>query len=132
MLKVTFMETGSHLEPLTQSPEEWIGVRVLLAMRTAQRLIVESSTATLLLRSDLANLFLLEELTHQETEGAIALCRCDADYVEVSLRGTWITSDVTNLAEAEGVFVTLLTPDLESLLMELWQISQVCPSSLWR
>ncbi|MBW4660599.1 MAG: hypothetical protein KME15_18155 [Drouetiella hepatica Uher 2000/2452] len=132
MLKVTFMETGSLLEPLTQSPEEWIGVRVLLAMRTAQRLIVESSTATLLLRSDLANLFLLEELTHQETEGAIALCRCDADYVEVSLRGTWITSDVTNLAEAEGVFVTLLTPDLESLLVELWQISQVCPSSLWR
>lgn len=132
MLKVTFMETGSHLEPLTQSPEEWIGVRVLLAMRTAQRLIVESSTATLLLRSDLANLFLLEELTHQETEGAIALCRCDADYVEVSLQGTWITSDVTNLAETEGVFVTLLTPDLESLLVELWQISQVCPSSLWR
>ncbi len=131
MLKVTFMETGSHLEPLTQSSEEWIGVRVLLAMRTAQRLVVESSTATLLLRSDLANLALLEELTHQEIEGTIALCRCDTDYVEVSLRGTWITSDLA-LAEAEGVFVTLLNPGLESLLLELWQISQVCPSSLWR
>jgi hypothetical protein len=132
MLKVTFMETGSHLEPLTQSPEEWIGVRVLLAMRAAQRLVVESSTATLLLRSDLANLPLLEELMHQEAEGAIALCRCDADYVEVSLRGAWITSGLANPTEIEGVFVTLLTPCLEALLLELWQISQVCPSSIWR
>jgi len=126
------METGSYLEPLTQSPEEWIAVRVLLAMRAAQRLVVESSTATLLLRSDLANLALLEELMHQETAGAIALCRCDADHVEVSLRGTWITSDLPPLTETEGVFVTLFNPSLEALLLELWQISQVCPSSLWR
>ncbi|MBI4781490.1 MAG: hypothetical protein HY785_09190 [Oscillatoriophycideae cyanobacterium NC_groundwater_1537_Pr4_S-0.65um_50_18] len=132
MLKVTFMETGSHLEPLPQSPEEWIGVRVLLAMRTAQRLVVESSTATVLLRSDLADLALLEEMMKDEASGAIALCRCDTDYVEVSLRGTWITSDLANPRETEGVFVTLLSPCLEALVLKLWQISQVCPSSLWR
>jgi hypothetical protein len=129
MLKITFMETGSHLEQLSQPLEEWIGLRVLLALRAAQRLVVESSTAAILLRSDLADLSLLEELIEQEQEEAIALCRSDADYMEVSLRGTWVTSST---AETEGVFVALINADLEALLLKLWQMSQACPSSLWR
>ncbi|HEY9641111.1 MAG TPA: alr0857 family protein [Coleofasciculaceae cyanobacterium] len=129
MLKITFMETGSHLEQLTQSLEEWIGLRVLLALRAAQRLVVESSTATILLRSDLADLALLEEWIEHDPEDAIALCRSDVDYMEVSLRGTWVTS---HAVEAEGVFVALIHPDLEALLLELWQKSQNCPSSIWR
>jgi hypothetical protein len=129
MLKITFMETGSHLEQLTQPLEEWIGLRVLLALRAAQRLVVESSTAAILLRSDLADLALLEHWIERDPEQAIAICRSDADYMEVSLPGTWVTS---NAAEVEGVFVALIHPDLEALLLELWQMSQICPSSLWR
>ncbi|NJR64601.1 MAG: hypothetical protein HC772_03585 [Leptolyngbyaceae cyanobacterium CRU_2_3] len=133
MLKITFMETGSHLEQLTQPLEDWIGLRVLLALRATQRLVFESSTATILLRADLADLSLLQHLIDQEWEGAIAICRSDVDYMEVSLRGTWVTSDTPDdPTEISGVFVALINPELEALLLELWQVSQTCPSSLWR
>jgi hypothetical protein len=129
MLKVTFTETGLHVEQLTQSPQEWIGLRVLLAMRVSQRLVVEPGTATILLRADLADLPVLERCVRQEMEGTIGLCRCDADYIEVSLSGTWVTSSTT---ETEGVFIAILPEAIELLVLHLWQVSQACPSSLWR
>lgn len=134
MLKVTYTETGSHVEQLTQSLEEWVEGWVLLAMRTSQQLVVEQSAATLLLRADLHDLPLLESLNRSEQ--AIDLCRCDLEFVEVSLQGNWVSSGSISRqkedAFVDGVFVAILPDAIERLLLELWQISQACPSSLWR
>src|ERR671933_1718289 len=125
MLKLTYTENGFYLEHLAQPLEEWVTARVILALRAGTRLCVEPSTASFLLPVDMPQLRHLER--HQEGEDAIALSLCDAQYVEVSLKGTWMTSDVEG---AEGVFVTSLNYAVEFFLIKLWEESQLRTSCL--
>jgi hypothetical protein len=125
MLKLTYTENGFYLERLAQPFEEWVTARVILALRAGTNLCVEPSTASFLLPADMPQLRHLER--HQEGEDAIALSLCDAEYVEVSLKGTWMTSDVEG---AEGVFVTSLNYAVEFFLIKLWEESQLRTSCL--
>lgn len=127
MLKLTYTETGFHLERLAQSLEEWVLSRVLLSLRVGQKLLVEPSTASFLLPTDLPGLPLLQAAAQLERTEAIALCVCDAEYIEVSLRGTWLAADVES---EEGAFVAAMSDRTEFLVFKLWQDSLVCTSSL--
>lgn len=129
MLKVTYTESGLHLEHLTQSLEEWIARRVVLALRTNQRLIIEHSTASILLSAGLNELAVLETAAHRETIDNIKLSACDNEHVEVSLEGIWVTSSSD---EAEGIFIAILAPKTEQILFHLWQLSQRETFPLWR
>ncbi len=120
MLKLTYTENGFYLERLAQPLEEWVTTRVILALRAGTNLCVEPSTASFLLPANMPQLRHLER--HGEGEDAIALSICDAEYVEVSLRGTWMTSDVDG---AEGVFVTSLGYAVEFFLIKLWEESEI-------
>ncbi len=120
MLKLTYTENGFYLEHLAQPLEEWVMARVTLALRVGTNLCVEPSTASFLLPADLAHLRHLER--RQEGEDAIALSRCDAEYVEVCLNGTWITS---NSDSGEGIFVTSMSYPVEFFLLKLWEESQI-------
>lgn len=126
MLKLTYTETGVHLERVAQSLEEWVFSRVILSLRVGLRLLVEPSTASFLLPADLPGLPLLQSAAQLETE-AIALCVCDAEYIEVSLRGTWLAADEES---AEGAFVAAMSDRTEFFLFKLWQEAQTCASSL--
>ena len=120
MLKLTYIENGFYLEHLAQPLEEWVTARVILSLRAGTRLCVESSTASFLLPADMPQLRHLER--HQEGEDAIELSVCDAEYVEVSLQGTWMTSD----SDGEtGVFVTSMNYNVEFFLVKLWEESKV-------
>lgn len=119
MLKLTYTENGFYLEHLAQSLEEWVTARVILALRAGTRLTVEPSTASFLLPTSLPQLRHLER--QQDGEEAIALTVCDAEYVEVSLKGSWMTSDTEG---AEGVFVTSMSYAVEFFLLKLWEESQ--------
>ncbi len=119
MLKLTYTENGFYLEHLAQSLEEWVTARVILALRAGSRLCVEPSTASFLLPADMPQLRHLER--QQEGEDAIALCVCDADYIEVNLQGTWMTSDSEGEA---GIFVTSMSYAVEFFLLKLWEESQ--------
>jgi hypothetical protein len=125
MLKLTYTENGFYLERLAQPLEEWVTARVILALRAGTHLCVEPSTASFLLPADMPQLRHLER--HQEGEDAIALSLCDAEYIEVSLKGTWMTSDIDS---AEGVFVTSLNYAVEFFLIKLWEESQIRTSCL--
>ena len=141
MLKLTYIETGFYLEYLPQSLDKWVFSRVMLSLRVGQKLLVEPSTASFLLPVDLPSYKVLREAelhrklcafqpllqaaSELEIE-AIAVCVCDAEYVEVSLRGTWLTADGES---AEGIFVATLGDRTEFLLFKLWQ-DQACTSSL--
>lgn len=125
MLKLTYTETGFHLERLTQSVEDWIAGRVILALRVATSVCIEPSTASFLLPADLSELPVLEALVRCEEAEAIALSACDAEYVEVSLHGTWLTGDSEG---DEGVFVTAMSERTEFFLLKLWQESQTYAS----
>ena len=128
MLKVMYSEAGLHLECLAQLTEDWIALQAILAVRTARHLVVEHCSASLLLRADLDGLRVLEQLIKAEAIGLIALSVCDAEFVEVSLRGVWIS---TGDAEA-GSFVVMMSHDSEVLLLQLWHESQVVPTPIWR
>ncbi|HEY9604452.1 MAG TPA: alr0857 family protein [Allocoleopsis sp.] len=119
MLKLTYTENGFYMERLAQSLEDWVTARVILALRAGTNLCVESSTASFLLPADMPQLRHLER--QQEGEDAIALTICDAEYIEVSLKGTWMTSDIDG---AEGVFVTSMSYAIEFFLIKLWEESQ--------
>lgn len=126
MLKLTYTETGVHLELVAQSLEEWVFSRVILSLRVGLRLLVEPSTASFLLPADLPGLPLLQSAAQLETE-AIALCVCDAEYIEVTLQGTWLATDEES---AEGAFVAAMSDRTEFFLFKLWQEAQSCASSL--
>jgi len=127
MLKLTYTETGFHLERLAQSLEEWVAQRVILALRVSTSFCVEPSTASFLLPADLPELSVLETLIQREGTDEIGLSMCDAEYVEVSLRGTWLSADPEG---EEGVFVTAMSDRTEFFLFKLWHEAQTCTSSL--
>jgi hypothetical protein len=128
MLKFTYTETGLHLEQLPQPVEDWMTLRVILSLRTGQRLVVERGTAAFLLPKNLIGLRSLEAAIQQEY-GAATLTQSDAEYVEVSLRGTWICSSAE---EADGVFVACLGDRTEWLIFKLWRETQNRTSPLRR
>ncbi|HBE56475.1 MAG TPA: hypothetical protein DEG17_10380 [Cyanobacteria bacterium UBA11149] len=130
MLKLTYTENGFYLERLSNSLEEWVATRVTLSLRAGASIWVEPSTAAFLLPRDMPQLADLEKEVRQEEIEGITLSVCDADYLEVSLQGTWMTS---NPDGEEGVFVASLCDSfgsgdsayrLEFFLWKLWQESQ--------
>lgn len=125
MLKITYTATGLHLEQVSQSLEEWVALRVTLSLRTGQRLVLERCTASLLLPSALIERCQLAHLSQQEVLGGIELALIDQEFTEVSLRGTWVS---TELEATEGLFVATLPYRVEFLLFKLWQESQVYAS----
>ena len=127
MLKVTYTETGLHLESLSQTLEEWIACRIVFALRTSQRLVIEPGSASILISKTTTNLSMLNAIL-QETD-SIACSICDSEYIEVSLQGTWLTFD---LAEVEGTFIAALNLKTEAMLLQLWQASMTQTSPLWR
>jgi hypothetical protein len=127
MLKLTYMETGFHLEHLAQSLEDWVSARVMLALRVGNGVCVQPSTASFLLPADLPELAQLQIEARREGSEIIQMSVCDADYVEVCLYGTWLSA---GSGCGEGVFVTAMSDRTEFFLFKLWQDSQVCTSSL--
>ena len=135
MLKFTYTETGITIERINHSLEELIMLRVVLAMRIGQRLIVEPGTATFLLSANLQAWKLLDAVVARSLNDTIALCQCDAEFIEVSLRGTWIAQTTSS---EEGIFLAELGDSLpgtlceraEFILFKLWQESSTCQSSL--
>ncbi|MBH8550800.1 hypothetical protein I8751_00010 [Nostocaceae cyanobacterium CENA357] len=134
MLKLTYTEGSFYLEYLTQSLEEWVAQRVILALRVGQSLCVEPSTASFLLPVDLPGVDLLTDEVKRDDSEIIALCVCDHEYVEVSLKGYWLSDGSEDVV---GVFVTTMNDShnsnsfasrAEFCLHKLWQEAQACAS----
>lgn len=118
MLKLTYTENNFTLERLDESLEDWVNVRVALAVRLATGIHVEPSTASFLLTAGVSCLLEVEEKSLQKD--GVQIYSCDTDLIEVVLKGLWLTSEV----ESEGgVFVTTLSPSVELLLQQLSQVS---------
>jgi|SRR5579883_1510795 hypothetical protein len=125
MLKLTYTETSFHLEWVTQSLEEWIQARVIFALRVGQCLSVKPSTASFLLPVDLTGVEVLRTLVYRDDKEIIALDTCDTDYMEVTLRGSWLSA---NFEDADGLFVTAISDHIEIVLHKLWLEAQACTS----
>jgi hypothetical protein len=121
MLRLSYTETSFHLEVLTQSLEEWVAQRVILALRVGQSLCVQPSTASFLLPADLPGVEALKAFLKRDDREIMALSVCDAEYIEVTLRGSWISNSSD---DAVGVFVTTMSDRTEFFLHKLYQEAQ--------
>ncbi|MEM9924189.1 MAG: alr0857 family protein [Cyanobacteria bacterium P01_D01_bin.50] len=120
MLKLTYTENKLSLDYSKQSLEDWVNTRVLISVRSATTIYIESSTASLLVPADSSFTAELEKLNSQNI---IEFCRCDADAVEVVLKGFWLASEV----ESEtGVFVTEADKYTESVLHKMFDCELFC------
>ena len=120
MLKLTYTDNNFYVEHLSESLEDWLTKRVLLCLRAATSIYVEPSTASFLIPADLPYWTNLRTL-QVEDGPTIELNTCDAEYLEVSLKGTWMTSKENS---DEGVFVCVLGETTEMMLNQLWQDAQ--------
>jgi hypothetical protein len=125
MLKLTYTENSFDLECLALSLEEWVAQRVILALRVGQSLCIEPSTASFLLPVDLPGVEVLRAEVKRDDREIIALCTCDAEYMEVTLQGSWLSD---NSKDVVGVFVTTMSDRAEFFLHKLWQEAQFCAS----
>jgi len=120
MLKLTYTERSFSLEYLHLPLEEWVAQRVIFALRVGECLCFEPSTASFLLPIDLPGIEILKVEVAQNDD-VLSLSICDAEYLEVTLRGSWISD---GSVATVGVFVTTLCGVTEVFLQQLWQNSQ--------
>ncbi|MEH1946226.1 MAG: alr0857 family protein [Nostoc sp.] len=125
MLKLTYTESSFDLECVTLSLEEWVAQRVILALRVGQSFCIEPTTASFLLPVDLPGVEVLRAEVKRDDREIIALCACDAEYLEVTLRGSWLSA---SSKDSVGVFVTAMSDRAEFFLHKLWQEAQSCAS----
>ena len=119
MLKIIYIENGFYLKYLSESVATWMARRALVCLRAAMSIYTEPSTACIIIPNDLTMVSELEKL--QADGEIIELTFCDEEYVEVSLLGTWVSS---NKDSEEGIFVCDLSDCAEASLYKLWQKSQ--------
>ena len=121
MLKLNYTDYGLFLEQVAASLDTVAKQRVMLAVHVGETLHLESSRAAFLLPVKLPGITHLESILETNATDAIAITNVDDDFVEVSLKGTWIASSAS--AES-GTFVTTLAPESEQLIYRLWQVTQ--------
>jgi hypothetical protein len=125
MLKITYIENGFYLEYLSESMATWMTRRALVCLRAGVSIYTESTTACVIIPNDLT---ILSELVKLQADGEIIeLTPCDEEYIEVSLPGTWVSSDRDR---EEGIFVCDLGDRAEASLYRLWQKSQAETSAI--
>ena len=115
MLKLTYINNDFFIERLSESLADWLTVRILLYSRAAKSIYVKPSAASFLIIADLANWADLKALQAENKE-KIEFNLCDAEYMEVSLQGIWVTSEEQT---HEGIFVCALSKNAEIILDRL-------------
>ncbi len=120
MLKLTYTENNFSLEQLNQPLTAWVANRVTLAMRAAINIHIQPSHASFSVPVDSRYMNDLENLA---AANILELCHCDAGLVEITLKGTWLTSDMET---DTGIFVTELEPFLESFFQQLQSAEKCC------
>ncbi len=120
MLKLTYADNSFNLELIDEPWENWVNKRVVLALSAATHIYMKPSTAAFVVSSKLSELAKLEKLA---LANVIELSSCDASWVEVVLKGIWLTSDANSEV---GVFVASLGKSNELLLEKISQGERFC------
>ena len=126
MLKLNYTDVGLFMERTMTNPELLIAQRVLLAMRLGQRLYIEPGCDSFLLPADISELNVLEIALQREYGSVVTLIAVDEEYVEVGISGSWIAEDKD---AHEGMFLAMMSDQIERFIYKLWQMSEAHISS---
>jgi hypothetical protein len=126
MLKLNYTDVGLYMERTMTNPELLIAQRVLLAMRLGRSLHIEPGRASFLLPADIPQLKVLEIALQREYGSVVTLIAVDEEYVEVGISGSWIAEDKD---AHEGMFLAMMSDQIERFIYKLWQVSEAHISS---
>jgi hypothetical protein len=120
MLKLTYSEFGLHLEQIDGSMEQWIAQRSILAVRIGSSICFQPGNASFLVPAAamIANVTLDQMIN---PHSPVSFCSVDEEFYEVNITGVWIFK---NSSSTEATFATGLDHQAESLVRQLWKISQ--------
>lgn len=121
MLKLTYSDSGLHIEQVNAPIDILIAQRVVLAIRAGQALCVQPGRASFLIPSQAKGLVLLEHALVNAGPHGISLSTVDAEFDEISMMGSWLAADRDG---EEGMFLTEMAEAIEYLLYDLWQATQ--------
>lgn len=121
MLKLNYTDHGLFLELVDASLEVVATQRVMLAVYAGEALHLEPGRAAFLLSATVPGVTKLWRILQADTTGSAAIAPVDAEFVEISLKGTWIASSTS--ADA-GTFITALNPESEALIYQVWTATQ--------
>lgn len=127
MLKLNYTDLGLYIEWVMASPELLIAQQVLLAMRLSHPLHIEPSRASFLLPAQIAELRQLDDVLQTGSIRNTTIAPVDDRFVEVNLSGSWIAASPD---AHEGMFLAAMGDRAESLIYQLWQLSET-PVSAW-
>lgn len=88
MLKLNYTDLGLFLEQVNTSVEALIADRVLLAVRLGTTLHAEAGRAAFLLPANADGIAELDRAICCSSDAYVSLSIVDAEFVEVSLKGT--------------------------------------------
>ena len=111
MLKLTYSDADLLIEWLDLSVEAMVAQRSIVALRAGQPLMVQPGSGSFALPAD---------LTATLGGSGLEVTPCYYDWLEITLRGTWLTDCTTS---AEGILVVELGAALERQIVVLWQRS---------
>lgn len=113
MLKLTYSDADLSIEYLALPVEDVVTQRTIVALRAGHPLAIQPGYGSFTLPTDLPGITALRT----RGRGAIAIAPCDHNWLEITLRGTWLT-DCT--PRGEVILVAELGADLEQRLVILW------------
>ncbi|MFH7244394.1 MAG: alr0857 family protein [Spirulina sp.] len=116
MLKITYSDVEPFVEGVTQPVEAVVAQRSLVALRSGQPLWMQASHGSLPFPAQNAG---VESLVKTARRLGLAITVCDADWLEITLPGTWIADSPTS--DHGILLVTGLEESLERQLLTLKQ-----------
>ena len=121
VLKLNYNEYGLFLEQMTASMDAIATQRVMLAVYTGETLHLEPGRAAFLLPANTQGVKRLTQVLQTDATQTATVTPVDSDFVEVSLKGTWMATSAN--AEA-GTLIAALAPESETLIYQLWEATQ--------
>lgn len=119
MLKITYSDSDIRVEQLAIAIETVVAQRSVVALRSGQSLLLQPGYGSLTLPTHLPGWDPLHNQAQHEDHVAIA--PCDADWLEVTLRGIWLSDSPTS---EEGILLADLGEALERQIIALWHLSR--------
>lgn len=114
MLKITYSDVEPFIEGVAQSVEAVVAQRSLVALRSGQPLWIQASYGSFPLPAQGPGASALAQAARRQ---GLAVTVCDADWLEITLSGTWIADSPTS--DHGILLVTGLEDALERQLLSL-------------
>jgi hypothetical protein len=116
MLKITYSDVEPFIEGVAQAVEAVVAQRSLVALRSGQPLWIQASHGSLPFPARGPGVNALVQAARRQ---GLAVTVCDADWLEITLPGTWIADSPTS--DHGILLVTGLEDALERQLLSLGQ-----------